>query len=143
VEHETDHHGQQPEDQGALTRDELMAQAQAFAGEIMRWKIWYVKGYEPGPIQASLSESEAIQALSQVLVELLDGSLMSRVRARPDFALMASYLGYTLPESIPETDKDSTAPKRIEAELEQQDDIAFLRRHGLAFPDDETPPPQL
>ena len=79
MEHEANHNGQPPDDQGALTRNELFAHALEFAEEIVRWKVWYVKGYEPGPIQASLPEAEAIQALSQMLVELLDGAMGPRL----------------------------------------------------------------
>jgi hypothetical protein len=129
VEHEADHNRQPPEDPGALTRNELFAHALAFAEEIVRWKVWYVKGYEPGPVQASLPEAEAIQALSQVLVELLDGVMGARLKARSDFATVASYLGYAL--------QDAMDPKRIQEALERHDDAAFLRQHGLRFPDDD------
>lgn len=44
-----------------------------------------MKGYEPGPVQASLPEAEAIQALSQMLVELLIevGFVVRRVEEYP------------------------------------------------------------
>ena len=129
MEHEADYNRQPPEDPGALTRNELFAHALAFAEEIVRWKVWYVKGYEPGPAQANLLEAEAIQALSQVLVELLDGVMGARLKARSDFATVASYLGYVL--------QDAIDPKRIQEALERHDDVAFLRQHGLRFPDDD------
>ena len=131
MEHETDHNRQPSGDPGALTRNELFAHALAFAEEIVRWKVWYVKGYEPGPAQATLLEAEAIQALSQVLVELLDGVMRARLRARSDFATVASYLGYVL--------QDAIDPKRIREALERHDDVAFLHQHGLRFPDDDPP----
>ena len=136
MEHETDYNGQSPEDQGALTRNELFAHALALAEEIVRWKVWYVKGYEPGPAQASLPEAEAIQALSQVLVELLDGVMGARLKARSDFAAVASYLGYALQDVISASDTGMPDPKRLQEALERHDDIAFLRQHGLTFPDD-------
>ena len=126
--YEADDYGLPLEDQGALTRNELFAHALDFAREILRWKVWYVKGYEPGPAQASLLEAEAIQALSQVLVELLDGVMGARLKARSDFATVASYLGYVL--------RDAIDPKRIQEALERHDDVAFLHQHGLRFPDD-------
>jgi hypothetical protein len=138
VAHETDHNQQLPEDPGALTRNELFAHALAFAEEIVRWKVWYVKGYEPGPAQASLPEAEAIQALSQVLVELLDGVMGARLKARPDFATVASYLGYILHDTISEPDTGRPDPKRIQEALERHDDVAFLHQHGLKFPDDDS-----
>jgi hypothetical protein len=119
-----------------LTRNELFAHALAFAEEIVRWKVWYVKGYEPGPSQASLSEAEAIQALSQVLVELLDGVLASRLKARSDLATVASYLGYLLQDTISEPDAGAPSPERLPDALERHDDIAFLRQYGLKFPPD-------
>ena len=39
--------GQTPEDPGAMTRAELLAYAEVFAGEILRWKVWYMRDKGP------------------------------------------------------------------------------------------------
>jgi len=139
LEHDADDPEQAPDDPGALTRQELLAQALDFAGEIVRWKVWYVKGYEPGPVQASLSEAEAIQALSQILVALLEGTMEPRLRARSNLATVALYLGYVLQEPMPTSEPNLSDPERIQKLLELHDDVAFLRRYGLRFPDDDSP----
>jgi hypothetical protein len=134
MEHETGDSGQLPEDQGALTRDELLAYAQTFAAEIVRWKVWYVQGYAEGPAQASLSEAPAIQALSLLLVQLLTGTGEARTRARVDFATVAAFLGYAL-SSPAEADRSLPGALCVQDLLERQDDAAFLRQYGLKFPD--------
>jgi hypothetical protein len=55
----------------------------------------------------------------------------ARLKARSDFATVASYLGYVL--------QDAIDPKRIHEALERHDDVAFLRQHGLRFPNDNPP----
>lgn len=137
MEHETGDNDHPPEDQGALTRDELIAHAQAFAGEVVRWKVWYVKGYEPGPIQASLSEAEAIQTLSQVLAVLLADGMGARARVKTELTRVALLLGYALQDSVPESDGDSCGPHTHQQVQAEQDDVAFLRQHGMRFSDEE------
>lgn len=137
MEHETGDSRQPPEDQGALTRDELIAHAQAFAGEIVRWKVWYVKGYEPGPSQASLSEAEAIQALAQVLAVLLADGMVTSAMVKTELTKVASFLGYTLQDRVPEADENRCAPHTHQKAQTEPDDVAFLREHGLRFPDEE------
>jgi hypothetical protein len=131
----TDDPGQPPEDQGALTRDELLAYAQAFAAEIVRWKVWYVQGYAEGPAQASLAEAQAIQALSLLLVELLTGARDACTRARIDFATVAAFLGCALRSPPVEAGGDLPDVPYAQDLQEQQDDAAFLRQYGLKFPD--------
>ena len=120
-----------PEDNGsaagnpALTRRALCAKAEELAVEMARWKVWRVNENA----QASIREAQAIQALTMVLVELLDGLQGPLAAARVELTRAVSLLGYTL--QVLGVDAAAAA--------QQGDDAAFLRAHGLRFAE-ESPP---
>jgi hypothetical protein len=123
---------QMPEDPGAMTRAELLAYAEVFAGEILRWKVWYMRDKGPD----CLAEAQAIQALSAALAALLAGTPRSRACTRDEFASVASFLGYTLQDTSPE---EHLARNYSQQKPEEREDADFLRAYRLRMPDDDQP----
>ncbi|MGE3538698.1 MAG: hypothetical protein AB7N91_14870 [Candidatus Tectimicrobiota bacterium] len=118
-EHEPQDHNESADDNPALTRRALCAKAEELAVEMVRWKVWRVNENA----QASVREAQAIQALTMVLIELLDDIQGSLAAAQVELARAVSLLGYTL----------QVLGADAVAEAEQREDAAFLRAHGLRF----------